>query len=225
MESKIALTLRTKKLGVLIRDTRLAEGKSLKECGEAIGASSSTISSFEKGKKSPSLPELEMLSHFLNVPISRFWKDEITSDDFVPPEDIHIEHELILRDRHIGEILKEARDNSNLTYKEIKEELGITPARMRKYERGESLIQIPILELLCSLYKINISDFFDPASQVGQWIISQNSIEDFLKLPFDLQAFASKPINRPYLELAQRLSALSTQELRAIAEGLLEITI
>ncbi len=225
MESKIALTLRTKKLGVLLRDTRLSEGNSLKECGEAIGASSSTISSFEKGKKSPSLPELEMLSHFFNVPISRFWKDEITSEELITFEDIHIEHELILRDRHIGKKLEEARNNLHLTYKEIKEETGITPARMRKYERGESLVQLPVLELLCSLYKINISYFFDSSSQVGQWIISQNSVEDFLKLPFDLQAFVSKPINRPYIELAQRLSALSTQELRAIAEGLLEITI
>ena len=225
MESKIALTLRTKKLGVLLRDTRLAEGKSLKECGEAIGASSSTISSFEKGKKSPSLPELEMLSHFLNVPISRFWKDEITSTDSIAFEDIHIEHELILRDRHIGKILEEARNDQKFTYKKIKEETGITSARIRKYERGESPVQLPVLELLCSLYKTNISDFFDSSNQIGQWIISQNSIEDFLKLPPDLQAFVSKPINRPYLELAQRLSALSTQELRAVAEGLLEITI
>ena len=33
----ILITIRTKKLGVLIRDARLATGKSLEECAQAVG--------------------------------------------------------------------------------------------------------------------------------------------------------------------------------------------
>jgi hypothetical protein len=44
-------------------------------------------------------------------------------------------------------------------------------------------------------------------------------------MPVDLQTFVSKPINRPYLELAQRLSEMSVDKLRSVAEGLLEITL
>jgi hypothetical protein len=40
-----------------------------------------------------------------------------------------------------------------------------------------------------------------------------------------LQSFVSQPINRPYIELAQRLSEMPTAKLRTIAEGLLEITL
>jgi len=39
-----------------------------------------------------------------------------------------------------------------------------------------------------------------------------------------VRAFISKPVNLPYLELAMRLSDLSAEKLRGVAEGLLEIT-
>lgn len=225
MDPKLAVILRTKKLGILIRDARLAVGKSMKECGEAIDASSSKISSFEKGKKSPSLPELELLSFFLNVPITRFWKDEIKSTESTTLEEFHIEHGLILRDRTIGKTLEEARKNTNLTYKDIREETGIPLTRMKKYEQGESPIPLPELELLSNLLEINIPAFFNSDTTVGKWVVTQNSIEDFLKLPPEMQRFVSKPVNLPYLELAQKLSSLSTDQLRSVAEGLLEITI
>jgi transcriptional regulator with XRE-family HTH domain len=225
MEPKLAITLRTKKLGILIRDARLAAGKSLKECGEAIGATGGKISSFEKGTKSPSLPEMELLSYFLNVPISRFWKDEIKSTNPTIIDDIHIEHALILRDRYVGKTLEESRTEERLTYKDIREKTGITPAKMKKYEGGETSIPLPELELLCNSMGLDISTFFDPESPIGSWIMAQDNIEEFLKLPLALQEFVSKPVNQPYLEIAQRLSKLSSEELRAIAEGLLEITI
>jgi transcriptional regulator with XRE-family HTH domain len=225
MDPKVAVTLRTKKLGILIRDARKESKKSLKECGEAIGASSSKISSFEKGNKSPTLPELELLSYFLNVPISRFWKDQIKSTDPTLLEDIHVEHALTLRDRFIGNELEKNRTNAKVSYKDIREVTGITTAKMKKYEQGEKSIPLPELELLCNFLDLDITNFFDPESLIGKWVIAHDSIEDFLELPLDIQDFVSKPVNYPYLEIAQRLSEMSTEQLRAIAEGLLEITI
>ena len=225
MDPKIAVTLRTKKLGILIRDARIEAKKSLKECGEAIGASSSKITSFEKGNKSPTLPELELLSYFLNVPISRFWKDQIKSTDPTLLEDIHIEHALTLRDRYIGKKLEEIRNNTRISYKDIHEATGITTSKIKKYEQGEKPIPLPELELLCNFLNLDILNFLDPDSQIGKWVIAHDSVEDFLKLPLELQDFVSKPVNYPYLEIAQRLSEMSTDQLRSIAEGLLEITI
>jgi transcriptional regulator with XRE-family HTH domain len=225
MEPKLAITLRAKKLGILIRDARLEADKSLKVCGESIGATGGRISSFERGTKSPSLPEIELLSYYLNVPISRFWKDEIKSTDLTITDNIHIEHALILRDRYVGKILKETRIKEKISYKDIHEKTGITPAKMKKYEEGESPVSLPELEFLCSTLNLNITDFIDPDSEIGGWIISQDKIEEFLRLPLNLQDFVSKPVNQPYLEIAQRLSKISAEELRAIAEGLLEITI
>lgn len=225
MDPQVAVTLRTKKLGILIRDARLESKKSLMECGEAIGASSSKISSFERGNKSPTLPELEFISYFLKVPISRFWKDQIKSTDPTLFEDIHIEHALSLRDRFIGNELEKRRIEANASYKDIREVTGITTSKMKKYEQGEKPIPLPDLELLCNFLNIDITSFIDPNSPIGKWVIAHDNIENFLELPLDIQNFVSKPVNFPYLEIAQQLSEMTTEQLRSIAEGLLEITI
>jgi hypothetical protein len=39
-----------------------------------------------------------------------------------------------------------------------------------------------------------------------------------------MQNFVCKPVNRPYLELAKKLSGMSTDKLRSLAEDILEIT-
>ena len=50
-------------------------------------------------------------------------------------------------------------------------------------------------------------------------------MQQFLDLPKELQAFVCQPVNRPYLELAMKLSSMSTDKLRSVAEGLLDITL
>jgi len=53
----------------------------------------------------------------------------------------------------------------------------------------------------------------------------QEAINSFMKLPPELRAFVCLPVNLPYLELARNLSQLSTEKLRSVAEGLLDITL
>jgi hypothetical protein len=53
----------------------------------------------------------------------------------------------------------------------------------------------------------------------------KKAVQDFLLLPPDLQNFVSKPVNRPYLELAMKLSGMSTDKLRSVAEDILDITL
>ena len=53
----------------------------------------------------------------------------------------------------------------------------------------------------------------------------QKSVQQFLELPKELQDFVCQPVNRPYLELAVKLSSMSTDKLRSVAEGLLDITL
>jgi len=53
----------------------------------------------------------------------------------------------------------------------------------------------------------------------------QKGIQQFLELPHELQDFVCQPVNRPYLELALKLSSMPTDKLRSVAEGLLDITL
>jgi hypothetical protein len=65
---------------------------------------------------------------------------------------------------------------------------------------------------------------FDQTGPIGLWMVQQRAIQDFLLLPPELQNFVCKPVNRPYLELAMKLSGMSTDKLRSVAEDLLDIT-
>jgi hypothetical protein len=80
------------------------------------------------------------------------------------------------------------------------------------------------IDRLVALVGGQIETIFDQTGPIGKWLIQQKAIDDFLQLPAELQNFVSKPINRPYLELAMKLSGMSTDKLRSVAEDLLEIT-
>ena len=69
-------TIRSKKLGVLIRDARLATGRSAQECAEVLNCSSEMFESYETAKCSPSLPEIEALAYYLNIPLEHFWGNQ-----------------------------------------------------------------------------------------------------------------------------------------------------
>jgi hypothetical protein len=93
------------------------------------------------------------------------------------------------------------------------------------YEMGEAPIPLPVLEQLGDYLDHPIREFQDQKGPLGSKIAEQRAVQGFLVLPADLQVFICKPVNRPYLELATRLSEMSVEKLRAVAEGLLEITL
>jgi transcriptional regulator with XRE-family HTH domain len=225
MTERLAITLRAKKLGVLLRDARTTTGKSKKECGEVIGVSGATIGSFENGRKSPSLPELEVLAYFLEVPIDHFWGSEIKSDDPEPVEDLQVDSIVAVRNKIIGAVLRQARADADLTLKSLSQSTGISTRMIRKYENGERYIPVPELDILTRALGISMEDLPEPKGTVGEWMVSQRALAGYLELPNDIQDFVSKPINIPYLHLAKRLSETSVEKLRAVAESLLEITL
>jgi transcriptional regulator with XRE-family HTH domain len=224
MQSKLAASIRSKKLGILIKDARLFIGKTKKECGQMIGISGGAFNSIENGKRSISLPELEILANNFSLPIKYFFQDELQtekdqSDLLFNPEETNSSN------IKIGEVISQAFSESNMTYKELLEKTGISGSRMKKYQRGDSAVPIPELEILCNLFNIWIYDLIDDSTGSGKKAIENQAVEAFRKLDPALQDFISKPVNNPYLEVAKKLSSLSSEQLRSIAEGLLEITI
>jgi hypothetical protein len=69
-----------------------------------------------------------------------------------------------------------------------------------------------------------VESFFDRVGPIGQWLMNEEAIRDFLRLPLELRQFVAMPVNRPYLELAMKLSNMSKDKLRSVAEDLLDIT-
>jgi len=221
----IAIAIRSKKLGVLMQSARLSTDKSIGDCAEALGITSQDLESYERGEASPSLPELEALAFHLKIPLDYFWGREIIDLTQNEPKVYERDRLMRLRSRVIGASLRQARLEAGLTTLELASSVGYSEEQMNSYELGEQSIPLPELEVLANNVNRPIRDFQDSRGPIGKWIRQQRIMQHFDDLPPDLQDFISKPINRPYLEIAQRLSGMSVEKLRAVAEGLLEITL
>lgn len=224
MAVPLAIKIRAKKLGVLLRDARQSAGKTKTECADAIGVTSYRIASYEKGENSPSLPEVESLAFYLDVNLGHFWGDEsISSQERY--QQAGVDKLLPLRQKIIGAKLRKARQDADIPLTDLAEQVGLSSYMLRSYERGERPIPLPDLELLLQITDVSLDEFRDLSGPVGVWASQQELIEKFLALSPELQEFVTLPINMPYLEVAQRLSKLSTDQIRAVAEGLLDITL
>ncbi|MGE5250501.1 MAG: helix-turn-helix domain-containing protein [Bacteroidota bacterium] len=225
MDNRTHLTIRTKKLGVLIRDARLAARRTTKECAQAMGISRALFIAYEEGRRAPSLPELEALVYYLRLPLDHFWGDKTLSDNPSPGEPLDLPRLMSVRQRLIGALLRQQRSQANMSIKDAGAGTGISTARLQSYELGERPIPLPQLETILQLYGSRVEDFFDKSGPVGRWRSGQDLVEKFLELPDDVKAFLTQPVNRPYLELAMKLSQMSKERLRSVAEGLLDITL
>lgn len=216
--------LRAKVIGALIREARLAAKRSPEECAQVIGVSPEAFGAIELGEQFISLPELETLAYFLDVPLEHFWERDRQAETRPDRSLSGLEQLMRIRHRMIGAMLRQARQEAGYTLETLAERAQVSPEDLEAYELGKAAIPLPVLETLTGLLHRSIREFQDQHGPVGIWNAQQRAVKDFLSLPLDLQLFVSKPINRPYLELAIRLNDMSVEKLRAVAEGLLEIT-
>ncbi len=217
------LTFRDRIIGVLLRDARRRAGRSKAECADALGVSTDTIEAYEEGRTPISLPELEVLGYTLGTPIHRFWEGEpeLTSEEERPD----FRTVLDLRNRIVGVLLRQARLEANVTQEDLAEVLNCFPDRIAEYEHGTEPVPLSELELIANHLEVPVQRFVDGRDGVvGEWHRQQEIDRQLHELPDDVQAFVAKPVNIKYLEVAMRLSQMPASKLRAIAEGLLEIT-
>jgi transcriptional regulator with XRE-family HTH domain len=225
MSIQAQVTVRSKKLGVLIRDARLAQRKTLPECAKAVGVSAGICRAWEEGRKSPSLPELEILAYYFDLPMSNFWGKDTRSDNAVSTGGLNLPTLVGIRQRFVGALLRQEREKASLSLREVSEIAAIPVSRLKSYEMGDRPIPLPELEGLMSILGGRVESLFDQNGPIGIWMAEQKAIADFLQIPRELQDFVCKPVNRPYLELAMKLSSMSTDKLRSVAEDILNITL
>ena len=225
MDYQLAINILSKKMGVLLRSARTQRGESKKTCGEIIGVTSRTINKYEIGEKSPSLPELEVLAYYLDVPLERFWED-MAPDTHDKMENLkNLSQRLELRNLKIGASLRKFRQDASLSMKEVSERLGLTTYRLKSYEKGSFAVPVAELNALLRLYDRELSDLIVDSGPIAEWAHAKKAGQEFTELPLELQEFILKPVNQPYLEIAQKLSQMSVDKMRDVAEGLLDITL
>ncbi len=219
------LTVRKRILGLLMRDAREASSYTVGACSELLGIPVESYERFESGDQTPTLPQLEILAYFFDIPLKHFFgtdtlassKDDRNIKDRVP--------ELtMLRQKVIGLKLRELREKSGYTMDQVSEKSGLSSGQIEVVENGMLALPVTALEGLAQAVNARIEDLVDSHGTVGNWLLAQDQFDSFTELPSDLRSFIVRPINRSYLDLAVRLSNMEVNELRKIAESILEIT-
>ncbi len=220
-----AWTIRQKIIGVLLRQTRLEAGKSLKECGQVLGLSSGVLSAIERGERGISLPELELIAYYLGVPLEHLLNNQ-TAPPSPTPEELPGQEVLMLRHRIIGALLRQARSAVDLSQAELAGRVGLPKSRLSQYELGEKPIPLVELEELAKVLEVPLTHFLDEGlGPIGEQQQLAREWRQFSELPPAVRTFVLQPVNWSYLQLAMRLSQVPANGLRDIAASLLDITL
>jgi transcriptional regulator with XRE-family HTH domain len=222
-QSKEAV-LRRKILGVKIRHLRTRSGLSLQEVGEALGIEAQLVTDIEFGQRDVTLPQLEVMALLFNAPIIYLLSDIPLEE---PNKDFPTQEAIALRQRIIGVLLRQARTEAGRSQEDLARILGVPVSRIAAYELGNAEIPLPELETLAKSINISLNHFMDQGlrpGEAGGEVATLEEIAQFSKLPKEVREFLSNPANLLYIKIAMSLSELSAETLRALAEGLLEVT-
>ncbi len=224
MDVDARLKLKTKMVGAEIRAAREVSGKSIKSAAELIGVSSATMSSYEHGRKGISLPELELLAYWLDIPVANLL-DGLPS---APERTVHFDPKVVVsfRQKMTGALLRKHRLASEMTIRELAEVVGFPASRISAFERGARPIAIPFLEVLVDALGRSMDEYIDTEGQgpIAGWYRDRRAYETFRSLPPDFRDFLAEPANSGFVRAAMRLRELPAEKLRTLAESLAAIT-
>jgi transcriptional regulator with XRE-family HTH domain len=224
MEASQAIAIRNKIVGILVRRARLRAGKSQRECAEFLGTSPHTFAKYEQGQ-GISLPHLEGLAYFLEVPLITLWDENQTlpaeeADDPVPMASM-----IKLRTKMLAVQFRQCRQAAGLNRQQMADLLGCSAYRLSQYEAGRRDIPLAELEMAAEQCGQSLADLCDDEIvPLGRAELQRQFAARLDELPPDLRDFVLKPTNTLYLRIAMLLSSMKADSLRQIAETLLDIT-
>ncbi|MEN8098335.1 MAG: helix-turn-helix transcriptional regulator [Chloroflexota bacterium] len=226
MSNTEKITLRNRILGILLLDARQKAGLSEDHCAGKLSVPTDSYQEMELGKTAISLPQLELFAQLTNQPLDHFFGEQLletrpASSDYLP-----------LRNRIVGALHRQAREEASISLEEMADILQVEPEKVNSYEMGSEPIPYPLLEISAQALDVDVTHFSDQndASSETEEIAEFDDQEQAAAvsgmdhLSEDLQQLVANPVNTGYLETALRLSKLSAEDLRAVAESLLEIT-
>jgi transcriptional regulator with XRE-family HTH domain len=226
-------TLRAHKIAALIMDARLYARRTLEESCALLGWDAYHLKSLESAIITPSLPELEALAAIYAVPVDHFFGSTSLSDEMPKLRTDTMNQRLQLRHRILGAMIMQTRSRQNLSRADLGLLTDISIDQLAQYELGQIPIPVTDLEDITRELQIDLASWIDSYAiptqvtsfkPIATTVHEETDSIDYSKLPSDLSDFITNPVNKQYLIIANKLSALPADQLRRIAESLLEIT-
>lgn len=217
--------LRARMLGVLVRDARVASGYAVEDIADTVNVSVDTVVNWEFGREVPSLPQLELLAYFLQIPVSHFWGSETLLEQQTRRGIDGDEYQAV-RNHMIGIMLRTQREALQWTVEQVAEAIGLDNSEVLVlYEQGRVPVPMTVIVALASVLKVNLSYFLEDTGRIATFFEVREALKAFEDMPEDIREFVSKPSNQAYIRVAMSLAHMPTEALRALAEGLLDITL
>ena len=215
-------SIQNEQLSKNLVNAREASGKSIKEICSLLSIPTSRLRNYEKGKYIPSLPELESLSYIYRIPLNALtgaWK----MDDFIhAPDTDQLQHLIEIRQGIISTRLLIAREKLDISYKNLSQITGVSTARIKRYEKGDSP---PLDELIkiCEALEIDLFELIDQDSPLGLWQQKQNLHKEIEEISGEMIAFFIDPKNLTHLKFAQEVSKIGLEPLNKLSTALSEV--
>lgn len=198
----LANCLRAKIVGVLLRKARLAAGCAPEDCADFLHITPEQFAAWETGEATPSLPELELLSCFLQG---------------APAPDRHSDYQL-LRQRIIGVLLQKARLNAGADVART----IVQPDRLRAYELGERSAPMTDLSALAQVLGLELSAFLE-ATKTTMPYSTPSAAQPSGSSAAAGTDFAADRQNAAFIRLAMAFRHIRADDLHRIADALLAI--
>ncbi|MDK2981263.1 MAG: hypothetical protein PWQ55_1610 [Chloroflexota bacterium] len=203
-----------------LKMAREASGKTTTECAKLLGISTSRIRSYESGRYTPSLPELEALSYVYNLPLPALLDPQALARFIHRPDVEQLNQLLDIRQKIIATRLQLAREAMGISYKELSRQTHITTGRIKKYENGEQPIPLDELTALSEVLDVDFENLLDRESPIGHWQSRLIKMLSFSELSEETQTFALEPENQATIALVKRLQEIGPDQLEQLAESL-----
>lgn len=222
MDVKEDVLVRRETMGMLIAKARQSAGLPVETCAQMLEVEPAQLQAYEAGEDDLTLPQLEILSRMLCVPLTYLWSEQSAAEAWQAP--LPTSALLEIRRRMIGVQIRQARLAVGKSLGECAQLLDTTTDVFAAYEYGRRDITFRELETLAKWLHVPLSYFADD-ELLSSAEKDEQLLELLAQLPDDVRDFVLKPANVLYLRLAMLLSGLSTETLRQLGEGFLDITL
>ncbi len=217
MESD-TVVLQRKIIGVLIRAARERAHHTVNQVAQRLGITPARVRQYERGTRDISLPELEILAHYLQTPYSFFFDKQPPVEEEIPQPPT--EAEMRTRRALIGAKLKQARLAEGKSKEECAEVIGRTASTIGRYERGLGDIPINELDLLAHFLRVNLYYFVEKKQADASGMLDLDKIT---RLPKEVRTFVTDPANLTFIRMAMKFADLPTDRLKELGEILLVV--
>lgn len=213
------VSLRRRKIGVLLRNAREVFSLSPADCALRAGVSSEQWLAFENGTASPSQAQLTSFAQSLNLPWTHFQGNMLLDPGSAGSGAQQLQDSQRHSQQIAGRVLRGLREERGLSLPQVAESCGTQMEVIEGYEAGEPIpaAQLPLLAHVYSLLDDDLRILLAQAE-------AEQALDEHSTLPADLRAFAADPANRRFLEAARQLSLTPRADLDRILLWLQQLT-